>query len=222
MGAQIDFADARDRMVDCQLRPNSVTDFGVLAAMSRIPRERFVPSARRAVAYADEDLAIGGSPTRYMMEPASFARLIQLAELKVDDLVLIVGCGYGYSCAVAAGLAGAVVGVESDEAMVTDGLQEILALDIGNVTLQVGEPAEGCASQGPYDKIIVEGAVERIPDALADQLKDDGRLVTVMGLGRAGSAMAFEKTGGRLVGSKSFNCAVAPIVGFEAPAAFVF
>ena len=222
MATQMDFADARERMVDCQLRPNSVTDFGVISAMSRIPRERFVPSAKRALAYADEDLAIGAEPARYLMEPTSLARLIQLADIQPDDLVLVVGCGYGYSCAVAASLAGAVVGVESHEAMVEDGSQEILALDIGNVTLQVGEPAEGCAAQGPYDKIIVEGAVERIPEALTEQLKDDGRLVTVVGLGRAGSATAFEKVNGALVGAKAFNCAVAPLNGFEAPAEFVF
>ncbi len=117
MGTGLNYARARDMMVDCQLRTNTVVDLTLLAAMGSIPRERFVPAGRRTLAYMDEDLKISaaGDEPRYLMEPSSFGRLVQLADIQPDELVLVVGCGYGYSCAVIARLAGAVVGVETGD-----------------------------------------------------------------------------------------------------------
>ena len=219
-----DFARARAMMVDCQLRTNTVTDLRLLDAMGTIPRERFVPAGRRALAYADEDLRITqlSDTPRYLMEPASFGRLVQLADIGADELVLVVGCGYGYSCAVIARLAGAVVGVEEDAEMVAQGTETLLSLDVGNAALVQAPLTKGCPEEGPYDVIVLEGAVGDIPQPLVEQLKEDGRLVTVRGLGRAGSAMIYTKLGGQLRGASAFNCAVAPLPGFEPAPAFVF
>lgn len=224
MPTGMNYARARDMMVDCQLRTNSVTDLRVLGAMGSIPRERFVPAGRRSLAYSDEDLRIsdGSETPRYLMEPVSQGRLIQLADIGPDELVLVVGCGYGYSCAVVAQLAGAVVGVEESEEMVSQGSEELLALDIGNAALVAGPLAKGCPGEGPYDVILLEGAIEDIPGEIVEQLKDGGRLVTVRGLGRAGSAMSYTKIDGALRGTSVFNCAVMPLPGFEKAPAFVF
>ncbi len=224
MGTGLNYARARDMMVDGQLRTNTVVDLTLLAAMGSIPRERFVPSGRRSLAYMDEDLKISdaGEEPRYLMEPASFGRLVQLADIQPDELVLVVGCGYGYSCAVIARLAGAVVGVESDADMVAHGTDELVALDIGNAAIVNGPLDQGCASEGPYDVVLIEGAVERIPSAIIDQLKEGGRLVSVQGIGRAASAMTYTKLDDELRGAPAFNCSVAPLPGFQKDAAFVF
>lgn len=224
MATGLNYAQAREMMVDCQLRTNTVTDLRLLAAMGRVPRERFVPSGKRALAYMDEDLRITGADEepRYLMEPASFGRLVQLARIRENELVLVVGCGYGYSCAVISYLAGAVVGVETREEMVAQGTDEVVALDIGNVALNVGSLTEGRASEGPYDVVVIEGAVEEIPETLVAQLKEDGRLVAVRGTGRAAEATVYRKMDGVLRGLSAFNCAVAPLPGFEKAPAFVF
>ena len=113
-----DFTAARTKMVDNQLRTQSVTDYDVLAAMGAVPREQFLPPASRALAYIDSDLpltaAAADGPARYMMEPAPLARLVQLAEVGEADVVLVVGCGTGYSAAVLARLANSVVALEQD------------------------------------------------------------------------------------------------------------
>lgn len=224
MATGMNYAQARGIMVDGQLRTNTVTDLRLLSAMGAIPRERFVPAGRRTLAYADEDLRITdlSEPVRYMMEPSSFARLVQLADIDEDELVLVVGCGYGYSCAVIARLAGAVVGVEESDEMVAHGSDELLALDIGNAALVKGPLEQGCASEGPYDVVLIEGAIDEIPPALVEQLKEGGRLVTVRGVGRAGSAVQYTKLEGELRGVEAFNCAVAPLPGFQKAPAFVF
>lgn len=224
MGTGPNYTQARDLMVDCQLRTNNVTDLRILGAMSAVPRERFVPASRRSLAYVDEDLKIAqtSAGARYLMEPATFGRLVQAAEIHEDELVLVVGCGYGYSCAVVAQLAGAVVGVEDDDAMVTEGAETLLSLDIGNAALIAGPLIKGCAGEGPYDVVMIEGAVEVVPPALVEQLKDGGRLVAVRGIGRAGEAVTFTKINGELHGVTAFNCAVAPLPGFQAEPAFVF
>lgn len=220
----MNFTQARAMMVDGQLRTNNVTDLRLLAAMGSVPRERFVPAGRRALAYADEDLRITdpAEPARYLMEPSSFGRLVQAADIDRDELVLVVGCGYGYSCAVIAQLAGAVVGVETDAEMVERGGEELLALDIGNAALTNGPLEQGCEAEGPYDVIFLEGAVENIPDALGEQLKDGGRLIAVRGLGRAADAMVYTKLDGEMRGAAAFNCAVAPLPGFQRTPDFVF
>ncbi|HKW55649.1 MAG TPA: rRNA adenine N-6-methyltransferase family protein, partial [Stellaceae bacterium] len=125
----IDFGAARLTMVESQLRPNKVTDQAVLDAFLAVPRERFVPPALAATAYVDDDLPLGGG--RFLIEPMVLARLIQLAEIGPDDVVLEIGAGTGYGTAIAARLARRVVGVECDARLAVSAVARLAELGLG-------------------------------------------------------------------------------------------
>ena len=221
-----DFSTARTKMVDNQLRTQSVTDFGVLDAMGAVPREHFVPPALRPFAYIDDDLRIkeatGDGPARYLMEPAPFGRLLQLADVSKTDIALDVGCASGYSAAVLARLADSVVALESDEALAAQASETLVELGIDNVAVVAGSLEEGYPSEGPYDVIFVGGAIETVPSGLLDQLKDGGRLVAVVGYGRAALATLYTKSDGDIGSRPEFDADVRPLPGFRKAKAFVF
>ena len=218
-----EFAIARTKMVDSQLRTEAVTDYGVLTAMGQVPREIFVPPARKALAYLDNDIALkkSGEP-RYLMQAAPFARLLQLAEIAPADSVLIVGAGTGYSAAVVAMLARSVVAVESDPDLAMTAKQNLAALNVNNARVVVGSLDVGAAAEGPYDVIVVEGAVQKIPASLLSQLRNGGRLVVVVGEGGAAIATVCTRSDNEFGQRPAFNAAVRPLPGFRLPATFVF
>ena len=220
-----DFAVARTKMVDSQLRTENVTDYEILSVMGRVPREQFVPSHQRALAYLDTDIPItgdaGGQP-RYLMEAAPFGRLLQLSEIDKNDLVLDIGCGSGYSAAVIAGLANFVVALDSDAGLAAQAKENLAALGIDNAKVVIGPLDAGHPSEGPYDVIFIDGAVEVIPAALFGQLKEGGRLAAVVGYGRAATAMLFTKSDDQIGRRTAFNADVRPLPGFRRPEAFVF
>jgi protein-L-isoaspartate(D-aspartate) O-methyltransferase len=220
------FADARRRMIDSQLRTENVTDHAVLAAMGTVPRELFVPPNMRALAYLDRDIilneAAGGGAPRYLMQPAPLARMIQLADIATRDRVLVVGSGSGYAAAVIARLADSVVALESDPALSAQSARNLADLGIQNVTTVVGPLDGGHAGGGPYDTIVLDGAVETVPDALIDQLKDGGRLVATVGYGRTGTATLFTKSDNKIGRRAAFDASVPPLPGFRKPEVFVF
>jgi len=220
------FADLRKKMVDSQLRTDNVTDLAVLAAVGSVPREAFVPARLKPLAYIDADLVIreadGDAGGRYLMEPAPFARLVQLAEIRRSDIVLDIGCGTGYSAAVLARLSDAVVAVECDAELAEQAAEVLLGLDIDNVAVVAGPLEAGYPTEGPYDVILIDGAVERVPETLFEQLKDGGRLVTVVGKGRAAAAMLYTRSDGTIASRTAFNADVRPLPGFGAPPAFIF
>ena len=221
-----DFTLQRIKMIDGQLRTTDVTDSRLLTAMGTLPREEFVPSRRRALAYIDEDIEVAsahdGQMARYIMEASPFAKMVQLAGVRPSDFVLDVGCATGYSSAVFSKLAGSVIALESDpdlEAQATDILSR---LGCDNVAVVGGKLAEGCADQGPFDLIILEGAVDFVPDTLLEQLKDGGRLVAVIGHGNAGRATLFVKEGGIVSSRAAFNAAIKPLPEFLHEPSFQF
>lgn len=220
------FAAARTKMVDNQLRTQSVTDYDVLAAMGDVPREQFVPPASRSLAYIDSDLEVSAagpnSPARYLMEPAPLGRLLQLAEVGKADVVLVVGCVTGYSAAVLARLANSVVALEQDTGLAAKASETLTELGVDNVAVVTGSLEAGYASEAPYDVIFVDGAVEVVPAALLDQLKDGGRLVAVVGYGRSAAATLFRRSGSDIGSHVAFDADVQPLPGFSRPKAFVF
>jgi len=210
----------RRAMLDGQLRPNRLTEERLQQAMLATPRERFVPAELRGVAYVDEDLPLGRG--RFLLEPMVFARLLQAAALTSADVLLDVGCGTGYSSVIAARLAGTVVALEADAEFVRLANENLSALGVDNAAVVAGELALGYAEQGPYDVIVLNGAVERVPDALLDQLAEGGRLVGVETGGGTGRAVLYAKQNG-LVGRRVlFDAAVGPLPGFQRDAGFTF
>lgn len=221
-----DFAEARQRMVDNQLRTNDVTDHRILSAMGAVPRELFLPKPRRAIGYIDEDVEVqsggDGRSARYLMKPHVFARLVQLAEIKSDDLVLVVGCASGYATAVLARIAGSVVGLESDDALATAAGDTLVELGIDNAAVVAGDLPAGLPGEGPYDVIFVDGAVEVLPESLTAQLTEGGRLVCIQGTGNSAEAIVATRSGGEIGTRTAFNAATHPLPGFQRPREFVF
>lgn len=213
-------------MVDGQIKTVDVTDHALLTALGEIPRERFVPGRLRNLAYLDRDLAVTDATStqeaRYLMEAGPFARLVQAAEIKPGDVVLDVGCGTGYSAAVLAKLAGLVVALESDSTLAQFANEALSALSIDNTAVVSGTLEAGYPAEGPYDVILLEGAVEVVPEALFSQLKEDGRLAAVLGYGRTGQATIFQRSGTGISARTAFDAHVAPLPGFRKPKAFVF
>ncbi|MCR9219799.1 MAG: protein-L-isoaspartate O-methyltransferase [Alphaproteobacteria bacterium] len=217
----MDFEIARRNMVASQLRPNEVTDAGVLAAMGALPRERFLPKPRQPMAYIDEDLEI--APGRYLMEPVTAARLVQAAGVGAGDNCLVVGPGTGYLAAVVGRLAASVFALEQDadlaarmSALITD-----MALD--NVVIVEGPHAAGWPKESPYDVIVIDGAAPEIPAALGEQLEEGGRLAAVIGgPGQVGRLTLGVKHNGVLSHRALFDAMVQPAAGFEREAGFVF
>ncbi|MHB2265333.1 protein-L-isoaspartate O-methyltransferase family protein [Aliihoeflea sp. PC F10.4] len=222
----IDYAAQRLKMVDGQLRTTDVTNVPVLDAMITVPREEFVPASRKALAYIDEDIEIAaahdGLAARYLMEPSPFGKLLQLAEIRSGDVVLDVGSGTGYSAAVLSKLASSVIALESDADLAVAATQTLGKLDIDNVAVVEGPLEAGYPSEAPFDVIVVEGAVEEMPEQLFAQLKEGGRLVAVVGQGNTGKAMLFLKENGVVAARRGFNCAIKPLAAFRRAPTFQF
>lgn len=209
-------------MVDCQLRPNRVTDDAIIDAMRKIPREKFVPRQLQGFAYVDEDVPLGNG--RYLREPVIIARLIQAAEIKKSDIVLDIGCNTGYSTAVMGHLAATVVGLEIEDNLANEADKLLHDLDIINVVVvRQGKLSEGYAAQGPYNVIFINGSVSAVPDGIKNQLADGGRLVTVVSKhGHMGRAVLIERHGDHFSTRELFDAATPTLVGFEADKSFAF
>ncbi len=224
--APMDFATLRTKMVDSQLKTEGVIDPVVLSAFGEVPRESFVPAKLKALAYVDNDLQIkpsdGTAGGRYLMEPAPLGRLLQAAGINPGDTVMVVGAGLGYTAAVVARMARGVAAVESDPALASEAARNLTAAGITNAHVVNGPLAAGYPKGAPYDVIIVDGAVEVVPDALLSQLAEAGRLAAVVGHGRAAQGTVYTRSGDEIGSRPVFNAGVHPLPGFEKPAAFVF
>jgi protein-L-isoaspartate(D-aspartate) O-methyltransferase len=219
-----DFAAARRMMVDGQVRTADVTDLRLLAAMLELPRERFFPGDKASLAYLDLDVAVSGpgQPVRRLLKPMVLAKLIQAAAIAETDRVLDVGCGTGYSTALLSHLAAFVVGLEEDPILARLAGEALAGAGLPTARIVTGALSLGCAGEGPYDVIVLQGSAEVVPVALFDQLKDGGRLVCVLGRGPAAKAMLYRRTEGDLSGRPIFDAAAAPLPGFAQPPQFVF
>jgi protein-L-isoaspartate(D-aspartate) O-methyltransferase len=217
----IDSRAARLNMVESQLRTNKVTDEAVLAAFLAVPRERFVPAALSGIAYVDEDIPLGGG--RFVLEPMVLARLLQLAEIGPEDKVLEIGAGTGCATAVLARLARRVVAVERDAGLIAKARASLAALGCDNVELVEAPLQDGHPAGAPYEVIVIGGAVAAVPDAVARQLAEGGRLVTVL-KPRAGpgQAVVMTRVEGAMAQRPVFDAGTALLPGFEPALGFVF
>ena len=215
-----DFAERRRIMVDTQVRPSDVTKFPIIDAMLTVPRERFVPDARRDTAYAGEHVPLGAG--RVVLDPRILAKMLDAADIDPADLVLVVGTGLGYTAAVVARLAEAVVALEEDADMASEAERTLGETGADNAAVVEGPLAEGAAKHGPYDVILVEGGVETMPESLTGQLKDGGRIVAIFMEGRLGFARVGHLFDGAISWRESFNADAPVLPGFERAPAFVF
>lgn len=214
----MDFAAARKNMVDGQIRPNRINDPRIIAAMLALPRERFLPERLRALAYADNDVPLGNG--RVMPAPLSIARLVYFAGPVLGERALVVGAGTGYGAALLSACGAQVVALEEDAGLIGIGRPQF-----GDaVTVVEGKLAEGCAARGPYDIIVIEGAVRAVPASLMAQLRPgSGRVSHVReGRGLASQILLAQMTPGGLVGREMADCALPALPSLRPAPAFVF
>jgi protein-L-isoaspartate(D-aspartate) O-methyltransferase len=214
-----DYTVQRLNMVESQVRTNDVADVRIPEAMREIPREQFVPGPKRALAYAENVVEL--VPGRYLLDPRTFSKLAQLAEIRPNDAILDVGCASGYSSAVLARLGGKVIALEEDAELIriaSDALPSIGE----RVTVVQGKLSDGYRARAPYDVIFLGGAVEAVPNALKAQLAEGGRLITVIRKGPLGRAHLFVREHGRVGSRPDFDANVPILPGFREPAGFVF
>ena len=207
-----DFAARRVMMVDTQVRPSDVTKFPIIDAMLSVERENFVPSERREAAYVDGNLAL--SVGRVLLEPRSLAKMLDALDLQNDELVLDIGSGYGYSAAIIAHIAQAVVALEADEAMVADAQTVLSDAGADSVIMNAGPLDAGVAEHGPYDVITIQGGVEELPVAIIDQLKEGGRIATLFMKGALGEVRIGRKINGQMNWRLAFNASAPVLPGF--------
>ncbi len=218
------FSTARLKMVDGQVRPSDVTDIRILDAMLAVPREAFVPESKRALAYLDLDLDVseGGGTKRCLIKPAVLAKMLQAAEIRSTDRVLVVGCATGYAAAVIAQFADQVSATEGDSALATKAAANLAQNGCGNVAVRTAAAADGDQAGASYDVIVLNGATETVPERLLSQLQDGGRLVGVFAMSQPARATLVTRSHGDF-GYRALFDATAPVLpGMERVAAFVF
>jgi protein-L-isoaspartate(D-aspartate) O-methyltransferase len=228
------FTIARQKMVDGQVRPSDVTDVRIIDAMLAVPREAFVPLGQRAMAYLDIDLDVsagrsetglsetGLSEKRYLIKPVVTAKMLQAAEIRDTDNVLVVGCATGYSAAIVAKLAAQVTATEGDASLAAKAKDVLAGLGFANVTVRAAAAAEGDAANAPYDVIMLNGATEVTPAGLYRQLKDGGRLVGVFAMMQPQRATLVTHSHGDFGTRALFDAAVPVLPGLGRLPAFIF
>ena len=196
-------------MVDTQVRPSDVTKFPIIDAMLDTPREAFVPAQLREAAYVGENLDLGGGRT--LLEPRTLAKMIDALAVDRNDVILDIACGLGYSTAIAAKLGDFVVGVENDEARAADAQAILSEHGIDNAAIISGDLEQGAPKSGPYDIIMIQGAVDSVGPAIIDQLKEGGRIGAIFTEGKVGVVRIGHKQDGDVTWRFAFN-ASAPIL----------
>ena len=215
-----DFAARRTIMVDTQVRPSDVTKYPIIDAMLTVPRERYVPVNLREAAYIGENLDLGSG--RVLLEPRTLAKMLDALDIQPDELVLDIGSAQGYSAAVIARLAEAVVAVEDDEARAADAEETLAAEGVDNVAVINAPLIDGAPQHGPYDVMIVQGAVETFPQSLMAQLKDGGRVACLFMEGALGVVRLGYRSGDEMDWRRLFNASAPVLEGFARPPAFTF
>lgn len=207
-----DHAARRTAMVDTQIRPSDVTKFPIIEAMLTVPREAFVPQELRDAAYVGKNLDLRDG--RIMLEARTLAKILDALDISQDELVLDVASGLGYSAAVIARMAEAVVALEDDQTRADEAQANLSAQNVDNVVMHVGPLADGASEHGPYDVIIVQGGIEELPETLAAQLKEGGRIACIFMSGALGDVKIGQKSNGSITWRSAFNAGAPVLEGF--------
>lgn len=213
-----DFAELRTTMVDTQVRPSDVTKYTVIEALLEVPREAFVPTGQRAAAYADTCVTLDSG--RVVLDARTFAKMLDALDIQNEELVLDIGTGLGYSSAVIARMAEAVIAVEDDESRASEAQTTLSEQGADNAIVHTGVLAEGAAEHGPYDVILLQGGVEELPATILEQLKEGGRIGALFVEGALGVVRIGYKIDGQVNWSFAFNANAPVLPGFEKQRAF--
>jgi protein-L-isoaspartate(D-aspartate) O-methyltransferase len=215
-----DFARARAQMIESQIRPNDVTDAAVVGAFRLTAKELYLPPSLRPVAYTDAELEL--APGRFVLRPRDHAKLIQACAPRPKDRVLEIGAGWGYGAAVLSHICASVVALEPEPDMALAAAEALKADLRANVQVVTTNIQFGWADHGPYDVILVHGAVEVIPQSWLDQLAEGGRLGVIVRAGAAGTARLYLRAGGLVSYRTVFDAAPPVLPGMEQARAFQF
>lgn len=217
----MDFEQARRTMLDQQIRPWDVIDQRVLDAIANSPREDYVPTPYRTLAFVDMNIPLAHG--QMMMPPKLEARLLQALAIEPDDKILEVGTGSGYVTSLLAKLGRHVHSVEIFPDFTTQAAQKLAAHGIRNMTLEVSDAARGWARSAPYDVIFITGSLPLVPDDFRAQLAPNGRLLAIVGRAPAMEARLIERLDGQNFRSRSIlETVLPPLVNAPEPSRFVF
>jgi protein-L-isoaspartate(D-aspartate) O-methyltransferase len=215
--SEITAADMRSAMIDSQLRTNDVIDPAVIAAMGSVAREAHVPAALASVAYMDRAIALGHG--RVLNAPLVTGRMLVAAAIRPGMRVLLIGSAAGYTAALLATLGAEVHAVEEQAELMA---MAKAATDAANIHWVTGPLAAGAPDAAPFDRIVIDGAIETLPQALVDQLADGGRLIAAQREGAVTRLVQGVKAGGAVPLRSFADMDAAPLPGFAAPAGFRF
>jgi protein-L-isoaspartate(D-aspartate) O-methyltransferase len=214
----INFSQQRTVMVDTQVRPSDVTKFPIIEAMLTVPRENFVPAAQRSAAYVGDHVDLGQG--RVVLDARVLSKMLDAMDIQNDELVLDIGCGLGYSSAVIARMAQAVIAVEEDADLAKGAQDALMAADVDNVVVETSALTAGAAQHGPYCAVILQGAVEYINDDILSQIKDGGKICALFIDGTLGTVRIGHKVNGEISWRMAFNATAPVLPGFTKDRAF--
>ncbi|MGF1649464.1 MAG: protein-L-isoaspartate O-methyltransferase [Hyphomicrobiaceae bacterium] len=222
-----DYAIQRLNMVESQVRPSDIVDRRITRAMQALARERFVPKVSASICYTDRDILLGkaegdDSEQRFMLAPRVQAKMIQALLLGDGGRALDVACGTGYTTAVLARMTETVIGLEVIPDLAAEASRVLAEVDANNAKVVQGDLAEGVAGDGPYDGILINGAIDHSPEVLLDQLKDGGRLVAVLRERQIGRVTVWQRNGGVFSARALFDATAPVLNAFRIREAFVF
>ncbi|MCY4101168.1 MAG: protein-L-isoaspartate O-methyltransferase [Rhodobacteraceae bacterium] len=207
-------------MVDCQIRPSDVTRFPIIQAMLTIPREEYVPSSKKELAYIGDHLGIGLD--RFLLDPRILAKMLDALAIRADELVLDIGSGLGYSSAIIASMAEAVISLEEVDEFSIQAENAFALHSVDNAVPVTGPLAEGVPRYSPYDVITCQGGIGTIPQQILDQLKSGGRIGAVVNTRHGGKCRIGYKTEGGMDWHTVFDAEAPEINGFTKAREFVF
>ncbi len=216
----MDFVLARDFMVESQVRPSDVTDPRIIGAMRSLPRERFVPAAKRTLAYGDLEVEVASG--RSLMRPRDLSKLIMNLAPQPNERALEIAGATGYGAAVLAACCKDVITLDPDPDLSFAAQAALESCGVANVKAVSTAAIDGWKDEAPYDIIVLNGSAEIVPDAWLDQLAPGGRLGVIVRQGAAGSARIYTRADDATAYRSAFDAAPPVAPGLTRPASFAF
>lgn len=220
---EADYTAMRRNMIDCQLRTNNVTDARLLHAIEQTSREAFVHKSRAEMAYMDRPVALDdGISGRVLNPPLSTALLLNAAQIRPSDTVLLIGAATGYAAMLLSQLAARIVAVDDDAALIALAQTQITQAGLQNVELVTAPMIDGYAPAAPYDVVVIDGAIEHLSDGIISQLVDGGRIVSGYRLGPVTQLVSGIKRDSTVALHAFMDTEIAVLLAFTRKSEFVF